>query len=74
MHWRRNIDIYVASEAERIFKESKERQDIVEKEVVKLKKEVDDVVFNEQAFKDNDEKILFYTGLTSWEVLNALFQ
>ena len=30
--------------------------------------------FDEDAFKDNDAKVRFFTGLTNWEVLYKLFQ
>ena len=41
--------------------------------VKKLKKEVDDSLMDEANFKDNDEKVLYYTGLSSWELLEKLF-
>ena len=41
--------------------------------VKKLKKEVDDSLMDEASFKDNDEKVLYYTGLSSWELLEKLF-
>ena len=46
----------------------------IENEIVKLKKEVDELVFQEEAFKNNNEKVLFYTGLSSWEVFDVLFK
>ncbi len=45
----------------------------MKKEVAKLKKEVNDFVYNEESFKNNDEKVLFFTGLSTWELLNVLF-
>ena len=35
---------------------------------------MDELVFQEEAFKNNNEKFLFYTGLSSWEVFDVLFQ
>ena len=29
---------------------------------------------SEESFKDNDEKVLFFTGLSTWELLHVLFQ
>ena len=46
----------------------------IENQIVKLKKEVDELVFQEEAFKNNNEKVLFYTGLSSWEVFDVLFK
>ena len=37
-------------------------------------KEVDDLVYNEASFKDNDEKVLFFTGLSTWELFHVSFQ
>ena len=31
-------------------------------------------MYNEESFKDNDEKVLFFTGLSTWELLHVLFQ
>ena len=44
----------------------------MENEIEKLK-EVDELVFHEEAFKNN-EKVLFYTGLSSWEVFDVIFK
>ena len=46
----------------------------MENEIEKLKKEVDELVFQEEVFKNNNEKVLFYTSLSSWEVFDVLFQ
>lgn len=46
----------------------------MENEIGRLRKEVDELVFKEDTFKNNNEKVLFYTGLTSWDVLDVLFQ
>ena len=45
----------------------------MENEIEKLK-EVDELVFQEKAFKNNNEKVLFYTGLPSWEVFDLNFK
>ena len=69
---------YITAEAERVreemIRESEERENFLKKEVARLKKEVDDLVYNEDSFKDNDEKVLFFTGLSTWEVFHVLFQ
>ena len=41
--------------------------------VNELKQQVDDSSMNEASFKDKDEKVLYYTGLSSWELLEKLF-
>ena len=69
---------YITAEAERVreemIRESEERENFMKKEVARLKKEVYDFVYNEDSFKDNDEKVLFFTGLSTWEVFHVLFQ
>ncbi len=37
-------------------------REFLKKEVARLKKEVDNLVYNEESFKDNDEKVVFFTG------------
>ena len=54
--------------------ESKEQESFLKKEVARLKKEVDDFVYNEASLKDNNEKVLFFTGLSTWELFHVLFQ
>ncbi len=44
------------------------------KEIERLKKEVDELEFKEESFKNNDDKVLFYTGLAGWELFDVLFQ
>ena len=39
----------------------------------KLKQELEDYLQNETSFKDNDEKVLYYTGLSTWELLEKVF-
>ena len=39
----------------------------------KLKQEVEDSLLNEASFSDDDEKVLYYTGLSTWELLQKLF-
>ena len=59
-----NKNRYIAAEAEKareeMVTESKEQDNLKKKEVARLKKEVDDLVYNEASFKDNDEKVLFF--------------
>ena len=54
--------------------ESKEQESFLKKEIARLKKEVDNLVYNEASFKDNNEKVLFFTGLSTWELFHVLFQ
>ncbi len=68
----------ISTEAEKaheeMVRESEERENFLKKELAKLKKEVDNLVYNEESFKDNDEKIVFFTGLSTWELFHVLFQ
>ncbi len=59
---------------EKMVRENKERENFLKKEVARLKKEVDNLVYIEERFKDNDEKIVFFTGLSTWELFHVLFQ
>ena len=38
-----------------------------------MKQDIQFFSLNELFFKDNDEKVLFYTGLSTWELLTKLF-
>lgn len=40
---------------------------------LKLKQDIKVVSLNEDGFRDEDEKVLFYTGLPSWNLLNCIF-
>ncbi len=46
----------------------------LKKEVARLKKEVDNLVYNEKSFTENNEKVVFCTGLSTWELFHVLFQ
>ncbi len=46
----------------------------MKKEIERLKNEVDELEFKEESFKNNDDKVLFYTGLAGWELFDVLFQ
>ena len=39
----------------------------------KVKKELQEISLDKQAFEKNDKKVLFYTGLPSWQLLFSLF-
>ncbi len=41
--------------------------------IIELEGKVDELTLNERAFKDNNEKVLYYTGLSKWSVLKVLF-
>ncbi len=38
-----------------------------------LRNEVEELTFNESYFRDDDKKVLYYTGLSTWELLHKLF-
>ena len=42
-------------------------------EVKRLKEEVTDLVMDESTFTNNDDMLVYYTGLTNWEILQKLF-
>ncbi len=46
----------------------------LKKEVARSKKEVDNLVYNEKSFTENNEKVVFCTGLSTWELFHVLFQ
>ena len=46
---------------------------IVRGQLSKASKYLEASRFNEAAFVDNDEKVLYYSGLPSWELLLVLF-
>ena len=39
----------------------------------KFKLQVEEFTLNEASFKDNDNKVLYYTGLSTWKLLQKLF-
>ena len=39
----------------------------------KLQEQIEEHSLSEASFKDDDEKVLYYTGLTTWELLEKLF-
>ena len=41
--------------------------------VKKLKQELEDYLLNEASFTDDDEKVLYYTGFSTWELLQKLY-
>ena len=43
-------------------------------EVKKLKEENEELSLNEAVFKEKDEKVMYFTGLPSWQVLYTLLQ
>ncbi len=44
-----------------------------EKEVDKVQDKSNHAAFDENDFRNNDDKVRFFTGLTNWEVLEKLF-
>ncbi len=44
------------------------------KKVESLKREIKDLSLNEDSFKGNNSKVLFYTGLSTWSLLEVLFE
>ena len=43
------------------------------KEKAEVDKRLNSLLFNEQAFQNEDGKVRFYTGLTNWNLLSTLF-
>ena len=43
-------------------------------EVKRLRVENEELNLNEEAFKDKDEKVTYFTGLPSWQMLYTIFQ
>lgn len=44
------------------------------KEIETLKRDLEDIKMNEAAFVNDNSKVLYYTGLSSWQLLNTLFK
>ena len=51
-------------------KELHERVTSMEKEILDLKKASD---LNEDGFRDDDDKVKFYTGLSTWQLFCVLY-
>ena len=45
-----------------------------EKEVEVAQVKVNHVPYDEDDFRDNDDKVRFFTGLTNWDILSKLFE
>ena len=54
--------------------EYKEEIDSLQSKIKELKDEVSQLTLNEESFRDDNQKVLHYTGLSNWELLNVLFQ
>ena len=53
--------------------ELKAKYDQIQQEKMKLEQSLASIAMTQRSFKDNDEKVRFYTGLTNWNVLLSLF-
>ena len=51
----------------------REENKILSENAKQLKKEVEESLLNEASFKENDEKVLCCTGLSTWELLEKLY-
>ncbi len=64
--------------AERIEKDLRDEHskyfNLMSKKVESLKREIKDLSLNEDLFKGNNSKVLFYTGLSTWSLLEVLFE
>ena len=69
---------YLVSEVEslqmKVKGECKEEIDSLQSKNKELQSEVHQLTLNEDSFRDDNQKVLYYTGLTNWELLNVLFQ
>ena len=54
--------------------ECNEEIDSLQSKIKELQSKVHQLTLNEDSFRDNNQKVLYYTGLTNWELLNVLFQ
>ena len=50
--------------------ELKVKYDQIQQEKMKLEQSLASIAMTQRSFKDNDEKVRFYTGLTNWNVLS----
>ena len=58
---------------EQIEKDCRDKVADLEMIIDKLEQKVNDLSLNERAFRDNNEKVLYYTGLSNWNLLKVLF-
>ena len=69
---------YFVSEVEsvqmKVKGECREEIDSLQSEIKEFQSEVYQLTLNEDSFRDDNQKVLYYTGLTNWELLNVLFQ
>ena len=65
---------HLKSEIDRVRTEKDEEIRCLTSEVKRLRVENEELDLNEAAFKDKDEKVTYFTGLPSWQVLYTLLQ
>ena len=58
---------------EQIEKDCRDKVADLEMIVDKLEQKVNDLSLNERAFRDNNEKVLYYTGLSNWNLAQSSF-
>ena len=63
---------HLKSEIDRVRTEKDEEIRCLTSEVKRLRVENEELNLNEAAFKDKDEKVTYFTGLPSWQVLYTL--
>ena len=68
----RSVDL-LKSEIDRVRTEKDEETRCLKSEVKRLRVENEELNLNEEAFKDEDEKVTYFTGLPSWQVLYTIF-
>ena len=55
------------------IKKSKSENEQLKKENEAMKQTISKLHWKEESFKDNDKKVVFYTGLCTWGLLMTLF-
>ena len=55
------------------IKELKRKNETLKQTVKQLQSEVEERKMNEGYFEDDDKKVLYYTGLSTWGLLMTLF-
>lgn len=55
------------------IEELKRENKTLKETVTNLQSTLQEVSMNEESFRDNDNKVLFYSGLSTWSLLMTLF-
>ena len=64
------LELYLEEEREKMEEERKRMQ----KQMIDVECKLIELTLNKDSFKDKDDKVLYYTGLNSWQLLEVVFR